>query len=143
MTEAFLRSIAEFRSRIDRDLLNERQEYIERISPFVHEIIGSDGYFQEALRDLNPNQKRVVVQIFANQFAVEKYGRTSDEEPHTVTTKKGRISKTVDPLIEKYRKELRAVDVQNPDDYFSMFKSTKELIETAAYQDPFIDNLNK
>lgn len=126
---------------IDTELSRQRAVYVAKLTPFAQGVIGEDGYLQEALRELDPTQRTVMIRIFAEYAGIRKFGFVAKElmfpRDHIFGSLEEDLKKRVTPVITGYSRRLRKVGVQDPAEYLktSFLDSVGDQILIAAERD--------
>ena len=138
MAERRSRSLS-FEQRVqDKDILEKRGQFFKKILPLVREIISEDGYMQDTLRGLIPSQKEAIIGMFADYTAVVEFGITSAETYYVITYKSG-SKQVIDPVHNRYSRQLHKVGIKDASEYLAMQQTIRESIMIATHMDPLFD----
>ncbi|HBQ50885.1 hypothetical protein A3B42_01080 [Candidatus Daviesbacteria bacterium RIFCSPLOWO2_01_FULL_38_10] len=120
----------------DRTIWQHREAYFQRLLPFARAVITEDGYYQDALRDLSSEQRDVVTAVFADYATVKQFGRLTSERSYTINHGSGQ---TMDPLRNRYSRRLHEVGIKDSAEWLAMLPKVGDVINSAAFGDPFFD----
>lgn len=137
------------RSPEDKTILQQRLAFTTHIAPLVDGILQDDSAVYEAISSLKPNQRAEIITAIVDFAAVQKYGRTQREA--IGMGNRGRKNRRpeitddrlFDPLGAHYIRNLRRLDVNDPEGYLGIIENAADTVLTALHMDPLIPPLKQ